>query len=403
MATKKRRKRKKNKTQKLQTANILLLVLIVIIGVSIYYHAQKGKQKEDAFYASEDMQTEDMTALDTEAAETEYVDDSTPADEDKDKNDTETETESTTKQEDTNLADLKQKETSEDDQVDDSAANQTEEPEIEEVKPSQEPEKAETDSNKQPDADADKALENIGTSNSCIELSGLSTESLSWGQGLNFDEYNRPAGCLNYQNKYGQYNAYYIVPKPEEKIVYLTFDEGYEYGCTPEILQVLREKNAKAVFFITQSYAKKNPDLVKQIIADGHILGNHSVTHPANGLPSQSLEQQKEEIMGCHQYVKDNFGVDMHLFRYPAGIFSEQSLALVNNCGYKSLFWSFAYRDYDVNNQPDEGESLQKLVDRLHPGAIYLLHAESTTNTHILGELIDQGRAAGYSFEPFPY
>lgn len=236
-----------------------------------------------------------------------------------------------------------------------------------------------------------------------IALDGLSTETQNWGQGLNFDSYNRPAGCLNYQDKYGKYSAYFIVPNPNQKTIYLTFDEGYEYGCTPEILQVLKEKGVKAVFFITQSYAKKNPELVQQIIDGGHTLGNHSVTHPSDGLPSQSVEQQKEEIMGCHNYVKDNFGVAMRYFRYPAGKFSEQSLAIVNNCNYKSLFWSFAYKDYDVNNQPNEAESLQKLVDRMHPGAIYLLHAESTTNTHILGDFIDQGRNAGYSFELFSY
>lgn len=233
-----------------------------------------------------------------------------------------------------------------------------------------------------------------------IDLNGLSTESLGWGQGVHFDELNRPVGSLNYQDKYGKYQAYFI--GENNPVIYLTFDEGYEYGCSNEILDVLKEKGVKAVFFITQSYAKNNPDLVRRMIDEGHKLGNHSVTHPSQGLPSQTIEQQKEEIMGCHNYIKDNFGYEMNLFRYPAGKFSEQSLAIVNNCNYKSLFWSFAYLDYDVNNQPNEAESLQKLVDRLHPGAIYLLHAESVTNTHILGSLIDKGREMGYSFEVFP-
>ena len=99
-------------------------------------------------------------------------------------------------------------------------------------------------------------------------------------------------------------------------------------------------------------------------------------------------------------YIKDNFdGYEMHLFRYPAGIFTEQSLAIVNNCGYRSVFWSFAYMDYDVNNQPDPTEALNKVVSKLHPGAIYLLHAESETNTKILGQFIDEARAQGYRFE----
>lgn len=232
-----------------------------------------------------------------------------------------------------------------------------------------------------------------------VDVNGLSTEVLGWGQGVNFDDLNRPVGSLNYQDKYGTYQAYFI--GDSNPVIYLTFDEGYEYGCTEEILDILKEKNVKAVFFVTLPYVKGNPELVRRMIDEGHQVGNHSVTHPSAGLPSQSIEQQKEEIMGCHNYVKENFGYEMHLFRYPAGKFSEQSLAIVNNCNYKSVFWSFAYLDYDVNNQPDEAESLQKLVDRLHPGAIYLLHAQSVTNTHILGSLIDRACEKGYSFELF--
>ncbi len=228
-------------------------------------------------------------------------------------------------------------------------------------------------------------------------VSALSSELLEWGQGSNVDEYNRPTGCLSYQEKFRDYSADFIIPTTEKKI-YLTFDEGYEYGCTPSILSTLKEKDVKAVFFVTKPYAQADPDLVRQMIDDGHILGNHSVTHPSAGIPSLSLEEQKQEVVGNHDYIKQNFDYDMFLFRYPAGKFSEQSLAVLNNCGYRSVFWSFAYLDYDVNNQPNEAESLQKLIDRLHPGAIYLLHAESWTNTNILGSFIDQARAAGYEF-----
>lgn len=228
-------------------------------------------------------------------------------------------------------------------------------------------------------------------------VSALSGETLDWGQGGDLDEYNRPAGCLSYQERFKAYTADFIIPKTEKKI-YLTLDEGYEYGCTPTILSTLKEKNVKAVFFVTKPYAEKDPELVRQILADGHILGNHSVTHPAKGLPSQSLEEQKQEVMGLHDYIKETYDYDMFLFRFPAGKFSEQSLAVLNNCGYRSVFWSFAYLDYDVNNQPDEAESLQKMIDKLHPGAIYLLHAESWTNTNVLGQFIDKAREAGYEF-----
>ena len=230
-------------------------------------------------------------------------------------------------------------------------------------------------------------------------VESLDTTSYGWGQGVQFDEYNRPISAVQYQETYGKYNANFI--GENRQVIYLTFDEGYEYGCTERILDTLKEKGVHAVFFVTQPYAEDNPQLVQRMIDEGHTVGNHSVTHPSKGLPSQTMEQQQQEVMGCHQYVLDHFGYTMHLFRYPTGAFSEQSLAIVNNCNYKSVFWSFAYLDYDVNNQPDQTQSLQKLVDRMHPGAIYLLHAESETNTAILGSFIDQAKAAGYSLEAF--
>ena len=237
--------------------------------------------------------------------------------------------------------------------------------------------------------------------NTQLDLNGLDTACLDWGQGGDKDQWNRPAGCMQYQEKYGKCNAHFIVDEPEKKVIYLTIDEGYEYGCSPRILDTLKEKNVHAVFFVTKSFASQNPDLVQRMIDEGHEVGNHSVTHPAAGLPSQTIEQQTEEVTGNHSYIKEQFDYDMHLFRYPAGKFSEQSAALLNNLNYKSIFWSFAYLDYDVNNQPDPGESLQKLMDCLHPGAIYLLHAESETNTQILGDFIDQTRAQGYEFKLF--
>lgn len=228
-------------------------------------------------------------------------------------------------------------------------------------------------------------------------VSALDSEIYNWGQGSNVDEYNRPTGSLSYQEKFKDYPVDFIVPSTK-KTIYLTFDEGYEYGCTPSILNTLKEKDVKAVFFVTQPYAEKDPQLVQQMIDDGHIIGNHSVTHPSAGIPSLTLDQQKQEVVGNHEYIKQHFNYEMCLFRFPAGKFSEQSLAILNNCGYRSVFWSFAYLDYDVNNQPNEAESLQKMLDKLHPGAIYLLHAESWTNTNVLGDFIDKAKEAGYEF-----
>lgn len=227
-------------------------------------------------------------------------------------------------------------------------------------------------------------------------LSSLSGTNINWGQGTKFDTLNRPVYAVTNEQRYGEYGADFIKPDTT-KTLYLTFDEGYENGYTAKILDVLKEKKAPAVFFVTKPYAVSQPALVKRMIAEGHIVGNHSVTHPSAGLPSQTLEEQKNEVMGCHDYVKENFNYTMSLFRFPEGKFSVQSLALVHNCGYRSVFWSFAYLDYDVKNQMDEKQALELITSRLHPGAIYLLHAVSKTNTDILGAFIDNARAQGYT------
>lgn len=231
------------------------------------------------------------------------------------------------------------------------------------------------------------------------DIQAMSAESSGWGQGTQTDDLNRPAGCLQYQEKFGSHAVRFIMDDSEEKNIYLTFDEGYENGYTPAILDTLKEKNVKAVFFITMDYAKKEPELVQRMIDEGHVVGNHSVTHPSAGLPSQSLEQQENEVMELHNYVKENFGYEMYLFRFPAGIFSEQSLGILDKCGYTGVFWSFAYHDWDPDNQMAYGEALEKTVECLHPGAVYLLHAVSSTNTQILGEFIDTAVAQGYTFK----
>lgn len=249
------------------------------------------------------------------------------------------------------------------------------------------------------EAEDDPTKGNVVVNTPIENVESLSSECLNWGMGKSRDEKNRPSDAVSAQEKYGAYQAYFI--KEDSPKIYLTFDEGYEYGQTASILDTLKEKNVKAVFFITEPYAKAQPELVQRMIDEGHTLGNHSVTHPADGLPSESLEEQKNEIMENDTYVKENFNYQMNLFRFPAGKYSEQSLAIVNNCNYKSVFWSFAYLDYDVNNQPDKAESLQKMVDKLHPGAIYLLHAESETNAAVLGDFIDKAQGAGYEIALF--
>lgn len=220
----------------------------------------------------------------------------------------------------------------------------------------------------------------------------------NWGQGVQFNDSNQPLSSVEFQAKYNHLNADFIGPE-QEKVIWLTFDEGYENGYTESILNTLKEKNCPAVFFVTGQYASENPELMKRMIAEGHAVGNHSWAHPAKGMPSLSIEEQKADLTKLHNYVKEQYQYDMTLFRFPAGIFSEQSMAVAQSMGYRSLFWSFAYADWDPNKQPDNEQTLKKLCGRLHPGSLYLLHAVSATNASILGDFIDQARSQGYEFK----
>lgn len=226
------------------------------------------------------------------------------------------------------------------------------------------------------------------------QIGTLDATKKGWGPGTNVDADNRPTGATAYQEKYGKYNADFIAPKSQN--IYLTFDEGYENGYTAKILDVLKDKQVPAVFFVTQDYVKRNPDLVKRMISEGHIVGNHSWTHPS--MPDVTLAQAKEEVTKLHDYVKEEFGYTMTLFRYPMGEFNEQTLAMIQNLGYRSVFWSFAYKDWDAKNQPDPTEAYNRIMKYCHGGAIYLLHAVSSTNTEILPKVIDSIRDKGYTF-----
>lgn len=226
------------------------------------------------------------------------------------------------------------------------------------------------------------------------KLSGLSTESKDWGPGGPKDEKNRSQGALLYNKTYGGYNAVFLSEQSEE--VYMTFDEGYEYGLSGDILDTLKEKGVKAMFFITGDFAKSEPELVQRMIDEGHVVGNHSWKHPNySGL---SVEEAEQDLMQLHNYMKENFNYEMKYFRFPSGNFSERALAEVQQLGYRSVFWSFAYKDWLTDAQPGEAESLQKIVDSACPGMIYLLHAVSKTNANILGQVIDGVAAKGFTW-----
>lgn len=179
--------------------------------------------------------------------------------------------------------------------------------------------------------------------------------------------------------------------------VYLTFDCGYEYNnLTLNILDTLKAKNVKAAFFCTLSYIKQNPAIVKRMISEGHIVGNHTATHPE--MPSLSRTKMAEEIYRVHKYLQDNFGYTPKYFRFPAGSYSVNSLELVTSVGYKSIFWSFAYRDWETANQPNPATALETVKKGFYPGSVLLLHAVSKTNATLLPQIIDYGVASGYNF-----
>ena len=216
--------------------------------------------------------------------------------------------------------------------------------------------------------------------------------AIGYGQGMASDSLNRPIDAVDFSSRYGGLDAYAI--SGDESRIIITFDQGYENGYTEKILDTLREKNVSAIFFLTGDYAKKEEALVKRMIAEGHTLGNHGMTHAS--LPTLSHDEAVKEIMSLHEYVLNNYGYEMQYFRFPCGEYSEEALETVQQCGYKTLFWSFAYVDWKTDSQPDPAEGFKKLTDSAHPGEILLLHSVSATNAEILGNVIDSFRAKGY-------
>lgn len=220
---------------------------------------------------------------------------------------------------------------------------------------------------------------------------------VAYGMGVDVDSMNRPLGAIQAQEQYGDMGGLFIGDSTNKQI-WLTFDEGYENGCTAGILDTLKEKNVRAVFFVTYDYCKRNPELVKRMIAEGHTVGNHTWSHPS--LPECSPDELYSELSLLHEYVRDEFGYDMYVMRPPKGEFSQRVLACAKELGYTTVLWSFAYPDWDVNNQPDQEQAFQKITGKSHNGAVYLLHAVSETNAAILGRVIDYWRDSGFVIMP---
>lgn len=222
-----------------------------------------------------------------------------------------------------------------------------------------------------------------------------SVQSASWG--LSFqEEGKRPAGNATIDDL-KQYNAYYA-SDTDEKILYLTFDAGYENGNTPAILEALKKHQAPAVFFAVGNFIKDNPDLIKRMITEGHIVGNHTMTHPDMSQIS-SMESFQKELEGVEELYTSVTGELMTKFyRPPRGVYSTENLSMAKELGYSTFFWSLAYVDWIQEQQPSKEEAFQKLIPRIHPGAIVLLHNTSSTNAAILDELLTRWEEMGYQF-----
>ncbi len=192
-----------------------------------------------------------------------------------------------------------------------------------------------------------------------------------------------------------KYGGIYI-GDTSKKVIYLTFDEGYENGYTPKILDVLRDNNVKAVFFITGPYLKEHQDLVRRMVEEGHTVGNHTIHHPS--LPELSDKQLEEEILGLERAFKEKFGKGMKFLRPPKGEYSERTLAISQKLGYCNLFWSFAYDDWYRDKVRGADYAYQMVMRNLHNGAILLLHAVSKDNADALDMIIKGAREMGYTF-----
>ena len=224
---------------------------------------------------------------------------------------------------------------------------------------------------------------------------GGALETGNWG--LSFQtEGAAPIGPANAQ-LLAKYDAVYL-GDTAEKVIYLTFDAGYENGCTAKILDTLKAHNVPAAFFLVGNYMEKNADLVRRMVDEGHIVGNHTMHHYDMSKLSEKEAFSKEltELENCFKEVT---GKDLpKYYRPPQGIYSEENLKMAQELGYRTVFWSLAYVDWLNNDQPTKEEAFSKLLPRTHNGAVVLLHSTSATNAEILDELLTKWEGMGYRF-----
>lgn len=222
------------------------------------------------------------------------------------------------------------------------------------------------------------------------------SDNTMYGWGLKKNINAPPDVPENIQNLLAANGGIYLDSTP--RTLYLTFDEGYENGYTAKILDVLKENNVKAAFFVTGPYLEKETELVKRMFDEGHVVGNHTVRHPS--LPSlKSTEAVAKEITELADVCKEKYGQDMHFFRPPRGEYSERTLKISRDLGYTNVFWSFAYKDWEVDNQKGTEYAYEQIKKGVHDGAVLLLHAVSKDNAEVLDRVIKDLKSEGYRFK----
>lgn len=217
-----------------------------------------------------------------------------------------------------------------------------------------------------------------------------------YGWGLKKNVNAPPEVPETIQNLLSSYGGIYIDHTP--RTLYLTFDEGYENGYTAKILDVLKENNVKAAFFVTGPYLEKETELVKRMFEEGHVVGNHTVNHPSMPRLS-STDEVAKEITDLHKMCQEKYGQSMHFFRPPRGEYSERTLKICQDLGYQNVFWSFAYKDWEVDNQKGADYAYEQIKKGVHDGAVLLLHAVSKDNAEVLDRVIKDLKSEGYKFK----
>ena len=226
-------------------------------------------------------------------------------------------------------------------------------------------------------------------------LKGQALPTGSWG--LSFrQEGTAPIGNAD-GAQLARYDAAYI-GNTREKVLYLTFDAGYENGCTAKILDTLQKHQVTAAFFLVGNYIEKNADLVRRMAEEGHIVANHTMHHPNMSRLSEK-EAFEKELTDLEKLYTETTGQEMpKYYRPPQGIYSEENLKMAKDLGYKTVFWSLAYVDWNNDSQPTREQAMSKLIPRTHDGAVVLLHSTSKTNGEILDELLTKWKDMGYRF-----